>query len=291
MHGSPDISFRIADILVTLSSPLSVSELGIHNRFRAFYATDRDDDCLTSVLLQWKECENLTLPCGEMVYDFHSFWRMYRTGSDSIAVFMGDGPRVDCILHANSSWDALTLTECRTGPTWQSLLGGGAGELLIRTKVLQTDGLVFHAAAVDDNGRGVVFVGHSGEGKSTQASLWKGVSGACLINEDRIAVRMKPGGPVCYGLPWAGKSSFALNHQVPLSALVLLEHAPTSRIQLLPPSIAAPLLLARAFLPYWDRALMQTALNTLEALLRSVPVLRLCCRPQPEAVSLVRSML
>jgi len=81
------------------------------------------------------------------------------------------------------------------------------------------------------------------------------------------------------------------NHSAPLSALILLEQAPQNDIKRLSPSAAAPLLLACAFLPYWDGALMQRAMANLNKLLECVPVYLLRCRPEPAVVSLVRSVL
>ncbi len=83
-----------------------------------------------------------------------------------------------CRLRANATWDEVTLTEQCSGLNWQSLLNTSAGELLLHTRILLTNGLVFHAACMDDNGRGIVFVGHSGAGKSTQVDFWKQVPGA-----------------------------------------------------------------------------------------------------------------
>ena len=183
------------------------------------------------------------------------------------------------------------LIERRSGVNWQSLLNVGAGELLLRTKILLTDGLVFHASGIDDNGRGIVIVGHSGEGKSTQANFWNQVPGALVINEDRIAVRSSESSAMCYGTPWGGTANITHNHSAPLSVLILLEHAQENDIMRLSPSAAAPLLLARALLPYWDGALMQRAMANLNALLERVPVYLLRCRPEPAVVSLVRSVL
>ena len=136
---------------------------------------------------------------------------------------------------------------------WQSLLNIGAGELILRTAILFTGGLVFHASGLDDNGKGIVFVGHSGAGKSTQVGLWSQEPGVIAMNDDRIAVRVEANGAMCYGTPWGGTADIARNHAAPLSALIVLEQAPENAIQPLAPAAAASLLTARAFLPYWDR--------------------------------------
>jgi hypothetical protein len=295
MENNFKFMITIADILIEVQSPLSAADLGIEGRLGPFRAAGAPETPLARVALRWEESANPPTPLGDLIYDPGSIWKMYRAGDQfHAAMTYGDGasaPQARSVLRANNAWNDLTLTEQRIGATWQSLLNIGAGELLLRTKILLTDGLVFHASGIDDNGRGIVFVGHSGAGKSTQAGLWSQVPGALVINEDRIAVRPNASGVTCYGTPWGGTAGIARNHHAPLSALILLEQAPENDIQPLSPSASAPLLLARAFLPYWDRALMQRAMANLNALLERVPVYRLRCRPEPEVISLVRSVL
>jgi hypothetical protein len=111
------------------------------------------------------------------------------------------------------------------------------------------------------------------------------------MNDDRIAVRAEENGPMCYGTPWGGSSDIARNHAAPLSALFLLEQAPENAVEPLSPAAAAPQLAARAFLPYWNSALMRRALDNLNTLLKLVPVYRLRCRPERAVISLVRSVV
>jgi len=247
------------------------------------------------VSLQWQESNSAPTPCGELIYDPGSIWKMYRDDGHFYAAmaypFDDSKGQTQGVLRADANWDNLVLIEQRTGPQWQSLLNFGAGELLLRSKILLTDGMVFHASGLDDHGRGIVFVGHSGAGKSTQLDFWSADSGVVAMNDDRIAVRPNANGATCYGTPWGGSSNIARNHAAPLSALVLLEQAPQNEIQQIPPAGAAPLLVPRMFLPYWDKTLMQRGLANLDTLLTRVPVYHLRCRPEPAVIELVRSVL
>jgi hypothetical protein len=263
LHNTP---IRIADILIELTSSLSAAELGIEGRLGPFRAAGALGKPLARVALRWEESAHPPAPRGDLIYD--AALKVYRAGTDCYAALTyrcgGRAAPAEAVLRANLGWDDLTLTEQRTGAQWRSLLDIGIGELILRTAILFTGGLVFHSAAIDDNGRGIVIVGHSGEGKSTQANFWNDVPGALVINEDRNAVRSSTSGTMCYGTPWAGKSNIARNHQAPLSALILLERAPENDIRRLSPSASAPLLLARAFLPYWDQSLMLRAMANLD---------------------------
>jgi hypothetical protein len=295
MSNLHNISIRIADILIELSSPLTAAELGIEGRLKLFCAADASAKPLARVALRWEESAAPPAPQGDLIYDPGSIWKMYRAGEDYYAALtyhsQGRAAQAQSVLHANPAWDNLTLTEQRLGQSWQSLLNLGAGELILRAAILFTGGLVFHSSGLDDNGRGIVFIGHSGAGKSTQVGLWSQEPGVIAMNDDRIAVRVGAGGPMCYGTPWGGSANIARNHSAPLSALIILEQAPENAIQRLTPAAALPLLTARAFLPYWDPALMQRALVNLSAILARTPVYRLRCRPEPVVIPLVRSVL
>lgn len=293
MSNMHNIPITIADILIQLQSPLSVSELGIEQRLGQFFGAPGNS--VARVSLCWKECDDMPSIPGDEIFNAGPSWQMYRVGSEYYTSIGrpngGAATSAKGVLRANAAWDELTLTEQRTGVTWQSLLNTVAGQLLLLTKVLFIDGLVLHASGIDDNGHGIVFVGHSGVGKSTQARLWSSVPGVIVMNGDCIAVRSSTSGAVCYGTPWGGSDNIARNHQAPLSTLILLEQAPENEIRPIPPAAAASLLAARAFLPYWDQSLMQRAMVNLEALLARVPVYRLRCRPEPAVIPLVRSVL
>ena len=295
MANLHNIPIRIANILIELTSPLSAVELGIEGRLGPFRATNSPEKPLARVALRWEESSSPPVPRGDLIYDPGSIWKMYRDGQDNYAALAyqneGQAARVQSVLRANAVWNDLTLTEQRTGTPWQSLLNVGAGELVLRAAILFTGGLVFHSSALDDNGQGIVFIGHSGAGKSTQVELWCQEPGVIAMNDDRIAVRMEANGPMCYGTPWGGTADIARNHATPLAALIVLEQAPENAIQPLAPAAAASLLAARAFLPYWDPALMQRAFTNLDAILARVPVYRLRCRPERAVIPLVRSVL
>jgi hypothetical protein len=288
-----NISITIADILIEVKSPISASELKIEKRLGPFFQTP--DNPIARVSLLWEENADLNSPRAELVYDPGSIWRMYHENGNYYATisYPGDSSAASpqAVLRARSTWDALALTEHRNGATWKSLLNIGAGELILRTKILFADGLVFHAGGIDDNGRGIVLAGHSGAGKSTQVQLWGSVSGVIGMNDDRIAVRADANGAWCYGTPWGGTAGIARNHKAPLSTIFLIEQALENDMQKLHPSVSAPMLLARAFLPYWDRFLMQRAMANMDKILSSTPVYLLRCRPEMEVISLVRSVL
>jgi hypothetical protein len=151
-------------------------------------------------------------------------------------------------------------------------------------------GAVFHACGIDDNGRGLLMVGHSGAGKSTQTGIWSRYDGVVAMNDDRVALRWLEGRPVIYGTPWGGTAEIARNHRADLAAVLILEQAPYEEILSVPPAESAGMLLARAFVPYWDTGLLDSAWETIKRLVAEAPVFKLRCRPIDAAVTAVRSV-
>jgi len=296
MHKIP---ITIADILIELTSPLSATELGIEPLFGPFIGAAENP--LARLSLRWEESQNPPKPRGELIYDPGSTWKMYYDGSDYYASLTNYNEEQtvqnQSLLRANPAWDDLILTEpCifrpSSGRAGRNLINIiRAGGLILRTAVLFTGGLVFHASCLDDNGKGIVFVGPSDIGKSTQLKLWSNAPGVIPMEDDRTVVRVNGSKATCYGTPWKSARLTPQNHAAPLAALIVLEQAPENEITRLSPAQAASLLTARAFLPYWDAALMRRAMTNLNAILASVPVYRLRNKPGKETIPLVRSVL
>ncbi len=289
------IRFAVADILLEVRSSVSAATLGIEERFRPFLSGAAESD--EKVVIHWREGDPTDLPDARLIYEPGDQWRMY-AGLDGRLFHARityapaeDGSATEALLSANATWNEVWLTERPHGASWSSLLTLGAGELIVRTRILFARGIVFHAAGIEDGGRGVVFVGHSGAGKSTMAALWSDVAGTRPMNDDRVAVRLKDGAVTAYGLPWGGAAGIASNVRAPLSAIFVLEQSSENEVVALPKISSIPLLLARSYLPYWDEGLMRRALEVVEELVERVPAYRLRWRPEPSVVPLVRSVL
>lgn len=256
-----------------------------------------EDHCRTpSVRVQWRNADPSDTKLGEPIYFPGSIWRLYRSpdghGFTAVISYQEDGaltPRA-AVLEANGDWTEFRLTENVQKERFPSLLNLGAGELIIRTRLIMEGGVVFHSCAVDDNGKGVLMVGHSGAGKSTQSLIWAGI-GAKVLSDDRIAVRVVDNQAVAYGTPWGGSADIVDTGEVSLRAILVLGQSPENELQRLEPLDAVPRLLVRSFLPYWDRDLVARAAETVDKLVQAVPVFSFRCRPDESVVPVVRSVL
>lgn len=92
-------------------------------------------------------------------------------------------------------------------------------------------GLMMHSAAIAYCGQGILFCGVPGAGKSTQARLWEQVYGAEAINNDQPCILYEDGTALVSGTPWSGKEPCYKNLCVPVRAIILVEKAPSERIE------------------------------------------------------------
>ena len=151
---------------------------------------------------------------------------------------------------------------------------------------------LFHSAVVSYKGRGYMFLGKSGTGKSTHARLWlEYVAGAELMNDDNPVVRFyddvggKPGA-VVYGSPWSGKTPCYRNVQAPVGGIVLLSQASYNKIVRLRGVQAYAALVTSISGKRWDRSLADGLHATENSLAKCVPVWHLECLPDEAAARL-----
>lgn len=149
---------------------------------------------------------------------------------------------------------------------------------------------LFHAAAVGYEGRGYLFLGRSGTGKSTHARLWlKYIPGAELLNDDNPVVRTFPDGSVrVYGSPWSGKTPCYRNLSLPVGGFVQLAQAPQNLIRRLHGIAAYATLVPSISGKRWDRLSADGLHETEEALVARIPVWQLDCLPDEAAALLCR---
>ena len=144
--------------------------------------------------------------------------------------------------------------------------------------------VLFHASAVNYEGRGYMFLGKSGTGKSTHAGLWvKHIEGAVLMNDDNPVVRISDGIATVYGSPWSGKTPCYRNVSSPLGGIVLLSQAPYNKIQRLEGLEAYVALMSSISGKRWDKGIADGLYQTENYLASHVPMWLLECLPDEEA--------
>lgn len=154
--------------------------------------------------------------------------------------------------------------------------------------------VLFHAAVVSKEGKGYMFLGPSGTGKSTHASLWQRyIARTALVNDDNPVVRIEmaceTSGETCavvYGSPWSGKTPCYRNVSYPLGGIVMLSQAPYNKICRLDGIHAYAALVQSISGKRWEVSIADGLHRTENSLVSQVPIWHLECLPDEEAAQL-----
>ena len=152
---------------------------------------------------------------------------------------------------------------------------------------LMKDMLSFHGVLMEYNGYGLILSAPSGMGKTTHARLWRDLRRALIINGDRAACRKTDGIWTGFGLPWSGTSGEQINRSVPIRALAVLERGEENRASRIKGKEAFGAVLPHVQCPVWDADLTGRMLGLLDDFLQNIPVIRLRCRPDGDAVDVL----
>ena len=150
--------------------------------------------------------------------------------------------------------------------------------------ILHGEGIGIHASAVAYKGKGYLFLGKSGTGKSTHAALWlQHIAGAEQINDDNPILRVKEGRAYVYGSPWRGKTPCYKDVGYPIGGVVRLEQAPVNEFHRLDGVQAFIALMPGCAVIKQDKRLYAALCDRLAWLAEQVTIGRMKCRPDREA--------
>lgn len=155
--------------------------------------------------------------------------------------------------------------------------------------ILPRGAISVHASVVVNDGKGFLFMGKSGTGKSTHSRLWLNhVEGSWLLNDDNPIVRVTGEEVVVYGSPWSGKTPCYRNESAPVAGIVRLRQAPRNRFCICEDIAAFSAVLPGCSVLRQDMRLHEAMCETLAALTELTLVGELECLPDREAAEVCR---
>lgn len=174
--------------------------------------------------------------------------------------------------------------------TEQVLFKGGniLNFLALEEPLLEQQAFLLHSSFISWNGKGILFTAPSGTGKSTQAELWKEFENAEIYNGDRTILRKIDNKFIGFGSPYAGSSGIYRNESAPIKAIIVLSQAKENRIQKLSGKQAFLPLYKETLMNTWNKKYMDQMVDLLMEAAELIPVYHLACRPDKEAVMLVK---
>lgn len=163
--------------------------------------------------------------------------------------------------------------------------------LALEEGLLSYNAFILHSSFISWRGSGIVFTAPSGTGKSTQADLWHEYEGAEIYNGDRTIIRRIDNVYHGFGSPYAGSSGIYRNETAPIKAIIVLTQAPENRIERLNGKQAFLPLYKETLMNTWNPEYMSAMTDLLMDAAAKIPIYHLACRPDKEAVELVKITL
>ena len=158
-------------------------------------------------------------------------------------------------------------------------------------RFLRKDGLVLHGSYIEYCGKAIIFTAPSQTGKSTQAELWKLHKNAKIINGDRVLLRKRENKWQAFGYPCCGSSLVCENVTLPLAAIVILEQNKENKLEeMVLGQIIRSLVGATELYPWMEKEI-GLAFSLAMEVVKEIPVVKLKCRPDKEAVEVLQIYL
>ncbi len=225
---------------------------------------------------------------GDIVFDAETNWKMYQTGESYIIdEFDVRTHKKDRTIKINKSMDrgeVFILPEAFEGMDnfFKRVWNGSQNcwsihrlidpflKLLAANRLTKDDAVLVHGLSVSLNGKGILFAGSSGTGKSTLAGLLQGEDGITILNDERSVLSKKDGDLFIQGTPWPGDALISAPDKVRLDKVFFLKHSAENNIK--PESIVNGfnMLFPQFFLPFWDKSAINWAMSFCEGVVKKV---------------------
>ncbi len=279
--------FQIVDVVIRLYSPFPVLE---HSTTKDFFFEYPLRD-IPEMELTYQPTDSLPVPEDVRFIEAR---RIYTGEGINSSTFFCAKPGSDPYAWVSRNNIDEGKLVCRYLPGNEFLMNYSRNALTLmdlEATMLHFNALIIHASLIRWNGSAVLFSAPSGTGKSTQAELWKEYAGAEILNGDRASLRRKEGVWHGYGLPYAGTSGIYRNENAPVRAIVALKQAPENSIRKLTTADAFRSLYSEVMIHRWDTAFESKATELFLSVLKEVPIYLLSCRPDREAVEILKTEL
>jgi hypothetical protein len=228
------------------------------------------------------------------IFDSGSTWKLYGTNGNYKFYFyseaMGPVPYKTAEVQKNFSRARVLMHNPYFDPSQPIYpLEYPLDELLFVHFLSEGRGVEVHACGISDSqGKGYLFLGQSGTGKSTMAGLWKDQTGINILSDDRIVLRKINGGFWMYGTPWHGEGRFFSTSRAQLNRIYFLEKGGKNEVIPYRTVEAIGRLTACSFLPFYNSAALDFAMAFFEEMVKAVPAGELRFVPDRNVIEMIR---
>jgi hypothetical protein len=286
------ILIKVAGIVFSISSDLSISAMSLGEAYRDFVCTSDEPEVV--IHASYDGLSQVPLRAEDRIFDSEGTWSLYGVDEQYVFALRSPlfGPHPYCIavfspdFRRGEVYNRVVESESSTGDLLPKPLEFPLSEVLMVCLLARGRGVMVHACGIEDGGHGYLFAGNSTHGKTTMSRIWK--DQALVLNDDRIVLRRHEGRFYMHGTPWHGAFPGVAARRVPLDKVFFLRHDERNSASPKQGAAASSMLMARGFLPFWDEGGMRFTLDFCAELVESVPCYELGFMPDDSVIRSVR---
>ena len=284
---------RIADITIAIVNDNPELKLWVEGATQKFL----EDKANPEVRIQAAWGDLVVGNSEEKIFDSGALWQLYSENGSYLFRFtslaLGSLP----YKVATFNWDFTSGEVYLHRPYFtrgQPLypLEYPLDELLIMNLLARGRGVEVHACGIiDSKGKGHLFVGQSGAGKTTIARIWHGEAGVTVLSDDRIILRKIENKIWMYGTPWHGEAELASPAQAPLTRAYFLNHGLKNEILQQGRVEALARLFACSFVPFYSSETLDFTVGFFEEVVKTVPCYELRFVPDKGVIEFLQGRI
>jgi hypothetical protein len=297
---------QIADINIAIISKTKVAAEDplSTGKFRSFLKADLPHKA--DVILKVEAVEHLPLVKGKKIlfkvkrnnpyarrktFD----WSIYRLGTKFLLSSRSNA-HYNAVFNHRFTRGEICVEKSPGAVSWKmsQLLYGLLQLVVMHYLAIHKLGVLVHSSGIRSSGKGFMFSGKSGAGKSTSARLWKAAGGVEVLNDDRIIIRQIGSKFYIYGTPWHGDFSdyhATMASRALLKGLFFIYHYPENSLKPLSLGQAFQHFFPNIFPIFWNKDCMDFTAHFMCGVLAVVPAYSLGFVKEQSVVKYVRAYL
>lgn len=157
---------------------------------------------------------------------------------------------------------------------------------------LENNGFLIHTSAFDMKGKGMLFSGESGAGKTTLTSLIDKYSDYKILTDETAVIKICNERIMIYGTPWKGSGAqYYSNSVCVLKGINFIYHGLKNNMEILEKEETIRLLMKQSFPYFWDRNSMAKLFSIINRIIYKIEIRKLFFLPNETVVKYINKYL